>query len=503
VNLPRAPRPFRVRGDRPDGRSDATAGIAFSGLLIAVSFVALIIPLAVFHAAQVAAALRLRTAVLLLCGVVGVCLLLGVLAGLDAFLMGGLVGLLWTPLLSVALYERARARSKVLSLALFFLPVLLLLGFTVRAPIVPNLAVLAEERVEQALRDAKPLLQGTQTAPESPSAPLSGEQAVTPPPTDFATTARAGLEALKGSREFAILSDAAALSPWQRLLWLVFGEGSHVLFLLLGITLGNLFFLDVAFAQVERVRAAARYVNARSAQFPPALAASLARLRFVAQEGLPLSPEESPGGAPAAASEVARLLPENEVIVAHHKERDGERPFAQTGANGTAVPLWKRLFARRLERGRVRMWGYVFEFAEGPAARGWELKYFSLPLPVALVAVGVLAGLGAVGGDAQGVYAAFASAPTLPWAGLAAVVSFLVLTVVAFQGAVAVYMRLPPLLLLVCLFVLFIVGTTGVLTPLVILAALGGFGLLDYAYDFRGRLPSSVPRPPSVPRPFS
>ena len=83
----------------------------------------------------------------------------------------------------------------------------------------------------------------------------------------------------------------------------------------------------------------------------------------------------------------------------------------------------------------------------------------------------------------------------VPWAGLAAVASFIVLTVIAFQGAIAVYMRLPPLLLLVCLFVLFIVGTTGVLTPLVLLAGLGGFGLLDYAYDFRGRRSSLVSRP--------
>lgn len=480
MNFPRAPRPLRGPGERPD----VTAGLAFSGLLIAVSFVALIIPLAVFHAAQVAAALRLRTAVLLLCAVVGLCLLLGVLAGLDAFLMGGLVGFVWTPLLSLALYERSRSRPKTLSCLLFFLPVAFLFAFTLRAPQVANLEATVEARFEKALQDAKPLLESSAPSSGETPAPSSG---AAPARADFAETARAGFEALKGSQEFAVLSEAAALSPWQRLLWMVFGDGSHILFLMLTMTLGNLFFLDVAFAQVERVRAAARYVSARAGQFPPALVESLSRFRFVDRQDVMVAATE-----PEASVSVAVASDEG-TIVSHRKEREGDRPFAQTTVQGATLPLWKRLFARRLERGHARMWGYVFEFAQGRTARGWELKYFALPLPLVLAAVAVLAGLGAAGGDAQGVFARFEHSPALPWAGASAVLSFFVLTVVAFQGAVALYMRLPPFLLVVSLLVFFIVGSTGILTPLVLLAALGGLGLLDYAYDFRGRRSPSTP----------
>jgi hypothetical protein len=308
-------------------------------------------------------------------------------------------------------------------------------------------------------------------------------------PADFESAAREGVAAIKETREFEVLAKAAALSPWERLLWLVFGEGASLLFLVVAMSLGNLFFLDVAFSQVERVRNVARYVIARRGQFPSTLVEGLSRLRFVREgnvEGLAhVAPEipEAAGEPVALGGDASESV--SGLILGHHKEREATREG----------PLWKRLLAPRLVRGSARMWGFVFRFAEGPAARGWELKYFALPLPLVVAAVATLAGIGFSAGDAEGLYDRLRALSWLPLAASGGVVAFVLLCVVAFQGGLVVYMRLPPLLLLLVLAVVLIIAASGLLTPLVVIAFLGALGLLDYAYDLRGR----AHREPTMP----
>jgi hypothetical protein len=276
------------RFPKPNPKPRSHGGLLISGLLVAISFVALVLPLATFHLGQVAAALRTRTAVSVLFSVVGVCLLLGFAFQIQPLILGGLVGLVWSPLLAFSLFARARLYPVGLVAFLFGLPLLLLIGFALSTPSVPDLGAVLRQQVEQALAQGR----GLGGMKENEAAQM-------------ADTARQGLSQLIATQEFASWSQAAALAPWSRLFWLVFGDGAPLLLVFVFLCFGNVLFLDVAFAQFERLRAVAQYVKGRASQFPSELVGAMPQLdmmRHSSEEGVAMPRASESGRVPEVES---------------------------------------------------------------------------------------------------------------------------------------------------------------------------------------------------------
>jgi hypothetical protein len=122
-----------------------------------------------------------------------------------------------------------------------------------------------------------------------------------------------------------------------------------------------------------------------------------------------------------------------------------------------------------------------------PQAKQWHLRHFAVPLWLSLSAIVFLSAVGFSSGDAQNLYARLAQSPWLPVLSLGSLLSFLMVCLVAIQGGLVVYMRLSPLFLLLFLFVFLLVGATGLVNSLILLAVFFALGLLDDLYDLRGR----------------
>ena len=461
-------------GDKKSTPQRKGPGLFFAAVLIAMSFMTLIIPLAVYHLAQVGAAVKLRTALALMGLVIAISFLGGIFLGVEPLITGGLVGAMWAPILATGLFCRSKGKGMWPSVVVFLVPLFSGLAVLYSAPQIPNLQSWIVNRVDSHLQQTKEAIA----------------------PSDEAALQRFAMEeeALKklmnesslskafDKQEFQQLAKVASYGRWERFIWLVFGDGSGLYLFLLSISLGNLLLLDIAFAQVERIRALKTYLSAKQEFFPQQLLARLEGFKQAVLSGTTLNEDSTLG----AEKEVARQEFFSGVrVLGHEKEKSptaaSERSFAG---------FLRALIRPKRPREEVSLWGYIFRFSKGP----WELKYFSLPLPLVLLSIVCLCSIGFWSGDLEGLMqfansgVLFAGWNVAPFMVCAAALGFLLISVVAFQGVAVLYLRLPPLLLLAFLLVFLLTGSYGGLQPLLVLSLLSGLGLLDYVYDLRGRL---------------
>jgi hypothetical protein len=410
------------------------SGIVFSGFVIGFSFIAMVLPLALFHLAQIAATLRLRTALTLLFSVVAAVLLLGTLVQHQAILSGGLAGLFWAPLFAFALHQRLRGGPLWASALVLCLPALLMLLFAYTTP--------SAEELETSFRTVAEMMRQQTVQP----AQTSVEQAA--PMLDLFST---------DGPAFAILRDFAALDGWQRLSWFVFGKGAPIFLAALAIGLTNLVFLDFGVEQVERLRAVARYVRTNERKFSPRLVEGLKSLAVVKayEEG------DKP-----------------------HLEVTASRPFDDS-ADYEERPVLSLFFRPRQPSHLYQVWG--FEFNIRFPSRAWQLRNLSIPAALVFGAVLFFGGLLLSLGAPESVIKAAKGALGAPLAlgGLAAMV---ILAVVAIQGLIVALERLAPNTILIALVGALLISVWFPTNLFFLLAGFGILGILDYAYDFRGCL---------------
>jgi hypothetical protein len=426
----------RKRGRHAFPTRGPSVGVLFSGLLIAICFIAMVVPLALFHAAQVTATSRLRNAMVLVITVVAVLLSLGLLGHQPALIMGGIVGIFWIPIFAISLYLRMHHKSRFISAILLCLPVFLLFWTAWSIPPSFNLSHYLREL----------------------AAPLNAGP--TPNPAAFKEwdSLINSLESSNGP--FTDVAQFSKLAFWQRLSWLVYDNGSSWLLSALGVGLANLLLLDFAFEQIEKVRAIARYVKENSNRFSQSLVEALS------------------------------------AVLAHREPHRRRRPRKTSESEVRVVrstplptdeekPLWTSFFRGTPHSNTTVVMGHRFELAFSSSA--WNLRHYALPFWLVALALGFLGYMALTQGAPSEIVLATVGqkAPVIAVGG---VLAFIVLSVTAVQGVVVLLERLTPAFLLfvaVCAFVAFSVFPMG---AHMILGIFGILGVIDYAYDLRGHL---------------
>jgi hypothetical protein len=426
----------RKRGRNAFPARAPSVGVLFSGFLIAISFVAMIIPLALFHAAQVAATSRLKNALVLVGTSVAVVLMLGLAGRQPSLIVGGLVGLFWMPLFAIVLYQRMHHKSPFISAILLCLPVFILVWTSWSLPPAFDLA----------------------SYMRSLAAPLVGTPSANPQALQEWESVVKSLESPNGP--LADITFFSKLGFWQRLSWLVYGDGSSWLLSTLGVGLANLLFLDFAFEQIEKVRAIARFVKENSSRFSVPLVETLTLL-------------------------LARKEPHR-----HHRISKKPRGEIQVVRSSTIAmndePPLLSFFFRSFPRSKVvHVMGHSFEL--DLSAQTWNLRHFALPIWVVALALVFLASIALFEGAPAQIIAASTgnAAPAIAIGGMA---SFAVLSIIAVQGVIVLLERLTPGFLLVVAVCAFIALSMFPVGAHVILGIFGILGIVDYAYDLRGHL---------------
>jgi hypothetical protein len=425
---------------RPDEQKPAqqkrSAGLLLSGILVAISLIAFVLPLAAYHVAQVASALRVRSGLLLLVGVAALLYFLGFVTRLPVFVMAGTIGLCATPFLAAALLMRVKKMSSWLALGVLALPILIVFYSLLSVPQNLDLEIVISANLE------KIAASGSQ-----------GEQA------DLLERLRQS-GALKDAQEFL------NLKHWQRLAALVFADAGSLALSMFGSLVGTVVLIDFAFNQAERMRGVMEYILARKESFPPQLVQLMEQTR------------ESMGSL-SRSGRMAKAEQRSLQILSHRK-----RSQVQTEA-GAAGGLASKFVRPPTPPGHSDVFGYRFTFV---SELGWSLRWFSVPLWAGLPAIAALTYLAVISGGQTNMTSwlpAEPEGPALVWASLVAV---FVLVGLALQGALIVHARLRPFAALGFVLIVLILSGASRSGPLLLAVVLAALGLLDNLYDFRKRL---------------
>ncbi len=421
-------------------RQRYSSGLLVSGLLVGISFLVMLIPLALYHLAQVAATLRVKAAMKLLAAVIGLFLLGAIFLREPLLIVGSMIALFWTPFFAIGLFQREGRRPFGMSAFLFAIPVFLAGAFVFIIPLVPDFAVFFDSQRDLAL--ARVLEQGV-------------PQGTTP--AEYEKFFHENFDRFKSTVEFQQISKFVALSGWQRLVWLVFDQGVAYFVGLILICLANLIFLDLAFEQVERLRAVGRYVLNHQGSFPGEM------VQVVGSSAVMVQHDNS--------------LDENIKVLGTEKSRGREN---EEGSELASIFFKPKPFSNRIE-----VFGLRFQIER--VWKGWGLKVLQIPLPFVAFAivfllsvVGFFKDLPKLVEVAQGPYG---------WIlGLGGALTLTTLCIVSVQGVLVLHARLASWLFFASMLLLISFGAFVPVKPYLFLGIFGTLGLLDYVYDFRGKL---------------
>ncbi|MEY3902058.1 MAG: hypothetical protein RL189_1364 [Pseudomonadota bacterium] len=412
-----------------------SAGLLFTGILIAISLLAFVLPLAAYHVAQVASVLRVRTSIFLLTVVSFALYALGIVLQATVFAMAGMTGLFSAPLLAIVLVLRSRNKPVWIATGVLALPVVFFVSGLLQIPKGINV----REWVKAEL-NRLPERQG-----------LNKEQM---------------LEQLTSSQFLEALQKFVDLADWQRLALLLFGESGALSVSILGSLLGTVVLIDVAFSQAERIRGVISYVLQKAGEFPKQMVDLLEQTQENLSGlagGRTLQREAGPVG-----------------VGGHEKVPAA----AKADSSGFAL-LLRKIVREPTPSGATDVLGFRFSFT---GAKGWNTREFAVPLWASLPALGLLVYV-------AGFWKADAlpadwwpAAPLGEWLVWAALLALGTLIALAVQGALVIHARVRPLPALAVIFVVLLLVSGlqgGALTLVALLAVLG---LLDNTYDFRKRL---------------
>lgn len=493
---------------KDDNRSPTTT---LAAMMMGLSLLAMITPLAVYHAGQIAAAAGLRRAVVLLAGVTLGLVFLGLVVVQPVLFLAGIHAFVWFIPIAAALALRERCGKGSLfwaSLALASLP-LMALALLLIPPPVADFAALLQDTQDK-------LLEAASQTPSTAPPPPSGATALD------AERLAEQLKQWAAAPEMASLKQLFESSRPDRALWLIFGQGgSSWTFALMLMAAGNLVLLDLAFEQVEKLRAALRFITMNPGRFSPAtatsaplLARALAPGRFEAFEVVRVSAadtQEAMSSGPSAPSSrpwhrllrPAGAVDELNLMGSRFKLR-AIKPINRGGSSPDAHP--EEPGSAPLEESANQPAAPTVIGANPPPAALWRLRNRRMPLPLALASVAALLAAGFVQTSVSPEHGALWGTPTDPgtpsgasglaiggplsaatsaWLAVLAALGLAGSTWLAIEGVLVVLARVKPLLVLALLILAIFAGPAVAANPLLVVAVLGTVGLLDHLYDFR------------------
>jgi hypothetical protein len=419
-----------------------------SGLMIAMSFVAMIVPLGMYHVAQIGAAAGRRRSLIVLGSVIGSLAFLGVISGEHLFLLSALTGAAWLPGFVSGLVLRAqggRGSLAVATMIMLLVPVGIIM-FMLAPAQVADFSLVFEE-MKSAIAEGARIAGSVQSAENAKSM------------TDL-------LEAFRKSTEFVALKSLFE-SPWHaRLLWLVYGSGAPWLFGLTMMAIGNLVLLDIAFEQIERLVAVSRYIDQNPERFSEPLRIASGSLKT---------------------SITGNLKQQYEVTALRHSGAESEK---------SGSPSLLRFFRNERKPNEIRVMGFQFTLQPTETSTAWRLREWRMPLwlSFSFVAVLLACGFAQVAVGPKGfllaadtiVSQAGAGALSLqPFIALAALIGFVGGCLVATEGVITLLQLLSPIGALILLLAFILGGSLVAANPLLVIAVLGTAGLLDHLYDLR------------------
>ncbi len=417
---------------------------SLSAIMMGLSLVAMLSPLAMYHAAQVAAASGWRRAMALLSLVMLALLVLALASGQPVLLLSAIHAFVWLLPFAVVLALRQKGGVPNLVGAVLVLALVpaLALGVLLFPEQVPDLA--------QVIRDAHESLRQAATA-----------TGTGPAAQDLDRLAGLLDQGLK-SPEFQDMRRLFESPRTDRLLWVIFGGGSSWLFGLLLTTAGNLILLDLAFEQLHKLRAALSHVQHFPERFPQALVA-------------------------AAPMMISSLRPEPQPTFAVERVSSADATASTSVGSGTGSSALRWLLRPASAADDVVLMGMRFRLVPNvPSSQLWRLRHRRMPLAVALACVAALLGAGLM----QSAVAPGMEPSPMPaapwWLAALALVGLVGSTWLAIEGALVLLARVNPLVLMIALLVALFAGSSVAANPLLVIAVLGAVGLLDHLYDFRG-----------------
>jgi hypothetical protein len=413
-----------------------SAGLLLSGVLVAISLIAFVLPLAAYHVAQVASVLRVRSGLLLLAGVSVLLYFVGFFTRVPVFVMAGTVGICAVPFLAAALVLRVKEKSGWMALLILAVPIVLGSFAFLSLPQSLNIESVIAENLEKI----------GSSSPQAANDDL--------------------LDRLRQAGAIARAQEFINLSSWQRMAFLLFADAGALALSVLGSLVGTIVLIDFAFSQSERMRGIMTYVLAHKTAFP----IQLVQLMQQTRDGDRLFARQSH----TAQSGLAALE-----VVGHAK-----RPAARSQTDAPSGFI-NQLIRPATPSGESDFFGYRFTYR---AERGWKLRRFAVPLWLGLPAIGLLTYVSLISHEELGSMAwlpAEPSGPLLVWSSVAALA---VLVGLALQGALVIHARLRPFVALMFIIVILVLSGAVQSGPLLLAVTLAVLALLDHLYDFRNCL---------------
>ena len=432
------------KGNRPPVKK-ITPALLFSALFVAVSFIVMLIPLAIFNVSQVAAILGKRVAFLLMVVVSLAFILLGKLFANLPIIFTGLFVLAAIPFFMSAIAMREKKRPWYYAAIILFIPVLFIFGL-------PTLGVskMDNEQFAKALTEFQQNVSATLPVQGSPEAEKLYGQDSNKDLTQI-------IQELGSSPQGSAAREFIGYNSSQRLGYFVFGMGASFFLLVLLISFANVVFVDFGFEQIERLRAIVNYIRRNPSSFSSQLTAALFAMPMVRANRL-----------------------QTPILITQHSSQNLENQKLESSKFGFLSALWKPLKPKNV----IHWQGYSFQF-EGKSP--WSLREFSLPFPIAFIAIAVVGFIGFWYGNLEAILSSLQDTVFAPFIAILCVLSFIAITIVALQGMFTIYKRVPTLLVLSLMVALVFFSSKLSFGPYTILAVFGAVGLLDYVYDWRGR----------------
>lgn len=419
--------------------------LLLSGIFVAISFMSMLIPFALYSIAQVSAMVGKRYGLLVsFCVFVALCVV-GIIFNSSFFLFGSFLLLLSIPFFMIAIVLRDRFTGKIAPSIVLLIPLLFIFGSTVT--FTSNDFNRVEKNIEQALILKK---QETEKQVETNVSAASKNSNIKA--YDSAISFVQSIDKIPEIRDFL------SYNIPQKLAWFVFGPGSLLLFFALLTSFANIVFLDLAFEQVEKIKAILVYVLKNASHFSYDFVLALSQMPLVLKE---------------------KELTNSFCVIKH----EVNPTLAQHGINPNVKVIKLSLFKNPNPHNKMYLKGYAFLFEGKP--KSLNLKLASLPLPLVIVSIAFMAGAMFTFGGAEELIAALSAHHFAGLIALGCVLSYACLSILTLQGLLAFYSRVSNLIGLVFLLFLFLLGSAFSVGFYAIIAIFGSIALLDYVYDWR------------------
>lgn len=381
--------------------------------MIATSFIVMLIPLAMFCMAQMSATLGKKVASAVTLFVAFLLIALGVLTASGVFLGSGVLAATSFPFFLMAIVLRERHKNPWAALVVLLLPIL----FTVFV--------------------------ACYGLPHGQTFFLDLEKS-------------AGQMGLNQSADLALLKPFLSSSAADRLLWFAFGSGSFSVFTFLLVAFANLACLDIAYEQIDKLRAVVYYIIKNHGKF------SLGFVKMFLSMPVALSHQVPTGTVKSHAS-------------VSDQESSNQVEFS-----------WKAWLLKPVKpKNTMKVKNTIFFFEKDLVS--WNLRNFTLPFSVILVAIVFMAGILFGLGDFDLLATQIQNDWVKQLLAVSGILSLAVLALLTLQGMFVVYTRVSTFFALAFFFCVFVLGTHFSVGPFVPVAIFGAVSILDNLYDWRGR----------------